>query len=338
MRERNHNHRYIIVLSIVSKEKSRMARKAGPAVFMLLAAVILVAGCGESKDKPASQTAAKVNGDEVTVHQINAELQRATRGASLQGANAEAASKRILENLIDQTLLVQQATEAKLDRDPQVLQALESAKRQILAQAYIDRQAAASPPTQEEIKDFYAKNPDLFEHRRVYVFREFLFERAKFTDEIRDKLNSAKSAADVSKILTAAGVRYRETNSTRPAETLPLEALPRIAKMAKGDTVAFTDRNLANVLMLIDHSEQPVSLDRATPLIQQYLVNQKKRELAQSKVKELRAQGTIEYVGNFAKPTDVEAKPTDVSLPGDTPPVERKADDHIEKGLSGLGR
>src|SRR5690606_28621897 len=153
--------------------------------------------------------------------------------------------------------------------------------------------------------------------RRVYVFREFLFERAKFTDEIRDKLNSAKSAADVSKILTAAGVRYRETNSTRPAETLPLEALPRIAKMAKGDTVAFTDRNLANVLMLIDHSEQPVSLDRATPLIQQYLVNQKKRELAQSKVKELRAQGTIEYVGNFAKPTDVEAKPTDVSLPGD---------------------
>ena len=162
--ERNHNYRYIIVLSIASEEKSQMTAKASCGIAVLLATVILAAGCGESKDKaPASQTAAKVNGDEVTVHQINAELQRATRGAPLQGANAEAASKRILEGLIDQTLLVQQAKEAKLDRDPTVLQALESARRQILAQAYIDRQAAASPPTQDEIKAFYAKNPDLFE-------------------------------------------------------------------------------------------------------------------------------------------------------------------------------
>ena len=243
-----------------------MTAKASCGIAVLLATVILAAGCGESTDKaPASQTAVKVNGDEVTVHQINAELQRATRGAPLQGANAEAASKRILEGLIDQTLLVQQAKEAKLDRDPTVLQALESARRQILAQAYIDRQAAASPPTQDEIKAFYAKNPDLFERRRIYAFREFLFERSKFSDEVRDQLNAAKSPADVAKILNGANIRYRETNSTRPAEALPIEALPRIAKMAKGDTVAFTDQNLANVLMLIDYSEQPVALDRARP-------------------------------------------------------------------------
>ena len=336
--EQGENYRYIMVLSIAIEGKSQMILKRTQGLLVLAVVAVVIGGCGESKDKPASQTAAKVNGDEVTVHQINAELQRATGGQMPQGANAETASKRILEGLIDQTLLLQQAKESKLDRDPQVLQALESSRRQILAQAYIDRQAAGSPPTQDEIKAFYTKHPDLFEQRKVYSFREFLFERAKFSDQVRDQLNAVKSPAEIAKTLTAANIRYRETTSTRAAESLPLEALPRIAKMNKGDTIAFTDQNLANVLMLLDYAEQPIALDRATSVIQQYLLNQKKRELAQSKVKELRDKGKIEYVGTFAK-LDAGNKSTDVKLPpSPAPDAVKKDDDHIEKGLSGIGR
>ena len=306
------------------------------AVLLALIGAGVLAGCGESKDKPASQTAAKVNGDEVTVHQINTELQRAAGGNVPQGANTDAVSKRILEGLIDQTLLVQQAKEAKLDRDPQVLQLLESSRRQILAQAYIDRQAASSPPTQEEIKEFYSKNPDLFEKRRVYAFREFLFERGRLTDEVRNQLNGAKSPADIAKVLNAAGIRYRETNSTRPAEALPIEALPRIAQLAKGDSIAFTDQNVANVLMLIDYAVQPVTFERATPMIQQYLVNHKKREIAQAKTKELREKGKIEYVGGFAKS---EAEPKSAAAqPTSKPVAEAGKDDAMDKGVQGLRR
>ena len=304
-------------------------------IAILICGAFIVAGCGESKNKPASQTAAKVNGDEVTVHQINTELQRAAGGSIPAGANTEAASKRILEGLIDQALLVQQAKEAKLDRDPQVLQQLESSRRQILAQAYIDRQAAASPPTQEEIKEFYAKNPDLFDRRRVYAFREFLFERARFSEEVRNQLNSAKSPADIARVLNVAGIRYRETNSTRPAEALPIEALPRIAQLAKGDSIAFTDQNLANVLVLIDYAVQPLTLERATPLIQQYLVNNKRREIAQAKSKELREKGKIEYVGSFAG-TESEAKSAAVQPA--PKPVVGIGKDELDRGVQGLRR
>ncbi|MPZ44206.1 MAG: peptidyl-prolyl cis-trans isomerase, EpsD family [Betaproteobacteria bacterium] len=305
----------------------------GKSVGSLLLVAVL-AGCGSEEDKPASQTAAKVNDDEVTVHQINAELQRLA-GNLPQGADTEAATKRILEGLIDQTLLVQQAVEAKLDRDPQVLQQLESSRRQILAQAYVDRQAAGSPATPEQIKEFYAKHPGLFEHRRVYAFREFVFERAKYSEQLREQLNAAKTPADVSKILNAAGIRYRERNSTRPAEALPIEALPRIAKMNKGDTAAFTDQNVANVLMLLDYAEQPVPMERATQAIQRYLFNQKRREVAQDSAKDLRAKAKIEYVGNYAK-SDVDAVDAKSSPAPAT--QEQKADDHIEKGVAGLRR
>jgi len=312
------------------------ARSRNVGLIAVIFIALLVTGCGTPKETVASQTAAKVNDDEITVHQINAELQRAARGNMPQGVNAEAASKRILDGLINQTLLVQQAKENKLDRDPQVLQLLESSRRQILAQAYIEREAAVSPPTQEEIKDFYAKNPDLFEKRRVYAFREFLFERAQFSDEIRDQLKGVKSPADIAKVLNSAGIRYRETNSTRPAEALPIEALPRIAKLAKGDSLAFTDKNLANVLMLLDYAEQSVPLERATPLIKQYLLNIKKREIAQNKVKELRNKGRIEYVGDFAKSrSDAKA---DAAKSAAEVPVEATKDDSIEKGVQGLTR
>ena len=96
-----------------------------------LAAVALVA-CGDRQDKGATQAAAKVNKEEITVHQINFVLQQ-QRG--LKPEQVEPASRQILERLIDQQLALQKADELKLDREPRVVQQLEAAKREIIARA-----------------------------------------------------------------------------------------------------------------------------------------------------------------------------------------------------------
>jgi len=314
--------------------------KARSIVAAVAAALVLAACGGESGDKPASQTAAKVNGDEITVHQINAEIQRANIPAS---ANTEALSKRILDGLVDQQLLVQQATEMKLHRDPQVLALIEAARRQILSQAYLERAASGWTPSADDIKAFFEKNPDLFQNRRVYSFRDFVFERSQLTKELAAKLSAAKSPADVGSVLRAANIRFREGNSTRPAEALPIEALPRIAKINKGDSVVFSDQNLSSVMVLLDYVEQPVNLQQATPLITQFLTNNRKKETAQAKMKELRDKAKIEYVGNFAKKDEPAAKgaapaPAQPAAAPAQPAAGEKKDDHIEKGVSGLAR
>jgi peptidyl-prolyl cis-trans isomerase C len=106
----------------------------------LCAALILVAAglsaCGnKTKEAKPGQALASVNGEEITVLQLNEELQRAGVGAAQQ----DAASKQLLQVLIDRQLLQSEAAREKLDRDPKVMQAIERAKALIVAQAYMQK-------------------------------------------------------------------------------------------------------------------------------------------------------------------------------------------------------
>lgn len=136
---------------------------------VLAAALLALAGCGP-RGGTATQTAAKVGKGEITVHQINFILQQ-QRG--LRPEQADAASRQVLDRLIDQELAVQKADALDLDRDPRVLQSLEAARREVLARAYADKVAeGAAKPTAEEIARYYADKPELFSQRRIYSLQE----------------------------------------------------------------------------------------------------------------------------------------------------------------------
>ena len=56
-----------------------------------------------------------------------------------------------------------------------MLLALENARREILARAYVEQITAGEPkPTIEEAKKYYAENPSLFAERRIYNIQEIV--------------------------------------------------------------------------------------------------------------------------------------------------------------------
>ena len=275
-------------------------------LIALAATLVLLAGCGDkNKDKSASQTAAKVNKEEITVHQINFVLQQ-QRG--LQQEQAEAVSKQILERLIDQELAVQKAEDLKLDRDPRVVQQIEAAKREIIARAYVEKTGeAASKPADAEIKAYYDAKPGLFAQRRIYSLQEIAIEaKPEQVATLREQLTASKSTNDFVEYLKANGYRFSGNQAVRPAEQLPLNLLDTFAKLNDGQAVLLPSATGAQVVLVAGTRSEPVDEARAKPAIEQFLSNDAKRKLVEADIKALRAAAKIEYEGKFA-PASAEA-------------------------------
>lgn len=153
---------------------TRLINQRAPLLLAVVAAATLLVACGGDKGDKASQTAAKVNKEEITVHQINFVLQRRQ---GLKPEQAEEAGRQVLERLVDQELAVQKAQELKLDRDPRVVQQVEAAKREIIARAYAERIGeSVAKPANDEIAKYYAEKPALFKERRIYSLQELNIE------------------------------------------------------------------------------------------------------------------------------------------------------------------
>jgi EpsD family peptidyl-prolyl cis-trans isomerase len=260
-------------------------------------AVALLAGCGKEKDK-ATQTAAKVNKEEITVHQINFVLSHRAAAPPEQAASA---SRQVLEQLIDQELEIQQAEEQKLDRQPPVVQQIEAARRDIIARAYLEKIGSGAPkPTPAEISAYYEAHPELFAQRRIYGLREVNIDATpEQVTALRTALPEAKTFADFLAYLKANNLHYTSSEAVRSAEQLPLAAVKQFAALKDGQAALGTRPGGVQIVYLTQSKSAPVGQDQAKPAIEQFLQNQRKIKLVADDLQALRGAAKIEYMGSF---------------------------------------
>ncbi|MBG6081018.1 EpsD family peptidyl-prolyl cis-trans isomerase [Rubrivivax gelatinosus] len=296
-----------------------------------LVATCALAACGDRQER-ASQTAAKVNKDEVTVHQINFALQQ----QRVRPEQSDAAARQVLERLIDQQLALQKADDLKLDRDPRVVQQLEAARREILARAYFDRIGdGAAKPTPEEIHAYFEAKPALFRERRVYNLQEILIDAPAAQEAaLRQRLAQSADVAAFVESLKAQGIRYTGNQVVRGAEQLPLAAVDRIAAMKDGEAMVTATPAGLQVLVVVGSRPQPVTEEQARPAIEQFMLNERRRQIVEADLKTLRQTAAIEYVGRFA--AAAASAPATAAAPSAAKP-EGLADADVGKGL-GLKR
>jgi outer membrane murein-binding lipoprotein Lpp len=286
-------------------------RRPRLALAAALVAALLLAACGrDDGKKPASQVAVKVNKEEITVHQLNNQL---AQFRNLAPEQQKAATRQILERMIDQELLVQKAIEKKLDRDPRIMQAIEANRRQILSQAYLESLTqGAAKPTADEIKKFYAERPELFSERKIYRLQELAIPQREGVTWLKSK-----------------NVPFNANSTVKAAEQLPLEVLPRLSKVGVGQVMLLPAQQGFLLVQVAAVESQPLDERQAQPFIEQFLTNQKRVALAQEEVKGLRSTAKIEYVGEFA----TAAAPAEAPKPAAPKAGEKSA---IDKGISGL--
>lgn len=297
---------------------------------------LISAGCGKSEgSKPATQVAVKVNGEEISVHQLNNLLARL---GPAESAPPERIRTQALERLVDQQLTIQKAKELKLDRDANITMAIENARRQILSQAYIEKVASsADAPTPQDIKDYYTKNPELFSKRRIYRFQEIA---AGVTEEQRGlleaKLKTIKSFNELAVWMREQQIPFNADFSLKAAEQLPLGVLPKFQAMKPGEIAAFPSPGRMLVIQLVAAQDAPMSEKDAEPFITRFLNGQKRSEVAGKEMKQLRAAAKLEYVGDFAKHKDTAQSAASVADKAPPKPVAKDESGDIGKALSGL--
>lgn len=259
--------------------------------LMLTIAASLVA-CGKKEIK-AGQALVRVNGEEITMLQINDELSQAGISAEEQAV----ATKQLLESLIDRQLITAEAVRNKIDRTPEIMQAIERAKTEIIAQAYLERIAAKiDKPSMAEINDYYQKHPEYFAQRKQFDMQQLIISTRDLSVELKAIIDAAKSLDTIAAWLDDHNIRYARGQFSRNSIDLPEQMISKLKDMKKGQLFIVSEGANSLLNAISDIKDSPVTVTNAVPQIEQYLINKKSREMADAEIAHLRSLAKIEYL------------------------------------------
>ncbi len=207
--------------------RSRLSSRARP-ILLLTAAALTLAGCeklgigGKDESKPTGPVVAKLDGEEITALEVNAELQGTPIPPTMTRRDAERVA---LNNIITRRMLSKAAQERTLDKKPEFFLQQRRMEEQLKVQALArDIASKVVPPTRDEADKFMTENPYLFAERRFFILDQIQFLRP---DNIASLgFENAKTMPEVEAILNANKIPFRR----QPASLDLLGANPTFVK------------------------------------------------------------------------------------------------------------
>jgi EpsD family peptidyl-prolyl cis-trans isomerase len=268
-------------------------------VFSLLT----LTACKPSPPPVGSQIVATVNNDEISIHQVQAALQRQPQALIKQ---PEAAAARMLDVLVEQELAAQAARQKGLESDPNVVQTLAVMRREVLARAYQDQLAAqAGGPSSQEIDHYYDSHSELFAKRRIYTLQEAWIETSANTaaplQDLQTRVAQASSGEAVVQMLKEAQTSHRLRQFAQASEDVPLALLTKLSNTPAGRSIWMQQTEGVQILTVLHTQEAPVDRRGSQDAISAFLSTERKRQMVAQHMKTLRDAAKIEYHGNFAK-------------------------------------
>lgn len=271
-----------------------------PALFSAAVFAVALGGCGKGGEPGLTgPVAANVNSKPIAQQHVDSALAQA---GMLPPEQAKGARKEILDQLVEQELLAQQALAKKLDQEARVAQVLDASRRDILARAYLEKLVeSAAKPTEQEASAYYEQHPELFKERRVFNLRQVAIQAGSdFLPKLQAQVGKSASLDDLTAWLKAENVQFATDAGTKPAEQLPADVLTQFQKLKAGEMAVFPSGNNTLVVQVVNYQTQPVELKEASPSIQHFLTNRARAKLVEDEIKKVRAAAKIEYLGEFA--------------------------------------
>lgn len=255
---------------------------------------MLVAGCDK---KPEGQVAAVVNGDEITLKEINAEIGTANIP---EGADSKEIQKAALQRIVERRLLAQAAQEDGLDKTPEFLIRSRQVNDALLVQLLGQRaEKSFQVPDQAAIDKFMADNPSMFAGRKMYVVDRIQFALPTDMSQLKS-LESAHSMAEVAAQLNSLGIKFERGPAKMDSAQLGQQRLNQILGLPAGEPFVIPENGMVTVAIIAGESPLVGNKAEMAQVATQALRRQALGKTLEDRLKQARAKGEVKYQPEFA--------------------------------------
>lgn len=296
--------------------------------MIVIGAVCIVglAACGDKEAKlPDGQVVATIDGKDVTVHELNAEL-------GLIRAPADTPRKYLeqvaLARVIERKMLAEEARKLKLDNRPEFLLSKIRAEEGLLVQSLqADIQSKVPRTTREAAQKYIDENPQVFAERRLFAIDQIQFLRPDNLASL--PLANAKTMGEVERILVDANIEYRR--APQQVDTLTINPnltseILKITNSANPEPFMFIDQpqGAAGPVVFINN----VTASKLQPFVGERAISYAENLLQQQNVQKRLASELEKWKESYKTKivyADGYGEPDQSLLKGGTPPAAAAA-------------
>lgn len=257
--------------------------------IVLLATMLLVISCHQEDAHP-SQVIARVDGVEITAHQLNNESQYNLTN------NINKKNNEIIEDLINRQLLVNQSIKVNINRRPEVVQAIENAKARIYANAYLEELLSKAPLDEKKIiEDIKSQHQDVFLSHKTYKVETIKISNALSLQLLDKIMFTLKTFDEIKQLLIDENLNHTITVTEIPAEDMQVDFYKKYDHKLQPNHFLFKANNSdVEILGIKEINDSPISEYKYKKLLSEKLHSEIHSITFNQEIRRLRSVSNIE--------------------------------------------
>jgi len=273
-----------------------MSKLTSVSLIALTSLSLILAGC---QKKAEGQVVAVVNGEEITLNELNGEIAELNVPAN---ADKKLVRAEVLQRMVERRLLAQAAKDSGLDRDPAYVNQERRLKERLLVSMYGKKafDTVAVPDT-TKVDQYISSHPGIFAERKRYRLDQVQFDAPSDIKRLQE-LEGAHSMAEIAAWLNKSGIKFERGASALDSATVPPETMAKINALPAGEPFIVPNGN--KIVVSVITGSEPVALtaEQARPLATQAIRQEELNKIGQDRLKEAKAKADVKYQTGYEPP------------------------------------
>jgi peptidyl-prolyl cis-trans isomerase C len=248
-----------------------------------VALALMVAACGGKGDVPSGQVVATVDGQEVTLADLKAEM-------SNEDSTDAAAQAQALERIIARKLLAAEARKQELDSTPLAAIVKTQAEETALAQLLARKVTEGVPKVSEdEVSEFLRTFPASITDRRLLSVDQIFV--PNLPPKVLEEISKVKTMEAAEGILNANKVVFRRTVTNVDTVSLDPGFAAQVVETEGNDIFVVPSGQAAEIGRIVSSRSEPITGDNARQAARTIMMRQRSVEMVNNSLGKIIADG-----------------------------------------------